>query len=290
MSKNAISPVLVNVAGVALGLFLTAYVVRDTFSASTLPPCSASYPEATEFTLNSSDRVPLSTIELQARAGANEWGVLENAQVTAMDGAPSPLVLKVNLPKGSTSMYQTEMKPGGMSFRWQPKGMEGATSACLSYGLFVPAEFDFGDGGELPGVFGGKGYEPLVQADGENGFASRLKWANDGKGELGLQAPYETNGRFSYSIPGLDFTIPRERWVTIEQETVLNTPGEANGIARIWIDGVLKIEQTEVVWRASDGLTLKGVVNDVWYGGLDSTSNAPADTFLALTPAAIRWK
>lgn len=290
MDKSALMTIAVPAAGVALGVFLFGYVVKDTFTKVETPPCSGRYPAATEFNLKSDKSVPLSAVELQARAGGEEWGVLENAKVAAVNDAPSPLILKVRLPAGSTSMYLTNGKKGGLSFRWQPQGMEGAQAACLRYNVFLPAGFDFGAGGELPGVYGGKTYQPAVRPDGVNGLASRLKWQADGLGELSLQAP-EANARgVATSIGVGSFKLPRERWVSIEQETVLNLPGKADGAARLWVDGALKVERDNVRWRESEALTLSGVVYDIWYGGLDSLATAPADTYLALSPATVSWK
>ena len=290
MSNSKLSSMAVPVAGITLGAFLVLYLAKDAFTNIHTPPCSGRYPSATEFALMSESSTPLSAIELQARAGSDDWGVLENARVMkAFHNAPSPLVLQVRLPKGSTSMYQAAGNGGGLTFRWQPRAMEGATSACLSYSVYVPPGFDFGKGGELPGLFGGKDYKPATPADGVNGFASRPVWGVDGKGEMRLQTP-SVKGGLSQALGAPSFKLERERWISIEQETVLNTPGLNNGVARIWVDGVLKTERSKIAWRKDKSLTLSGVINDVWYGGLDSKATAPTDTFLALTPATVSWK
>lgn len=290
MSDSKLSSKAVPAAGIALGAFLIVYLAQDAFTKIRTPPCSSRYPSATEFALISDANAPLSAIELQARAGLDNWGVLENARVMkAFHDAPSPMVLQVRLPKGSTSMYQAAGNGGGLTFRWQPRAMEGATSACLSYSVFIPAGFDFGKGGELPGLFGGKAYKPATPADGVNGFASRPIWGVDGKGELRLQTP-SVKGGLTQALGAPSFKLERDRWISIEQEAVLNTPGLNDGIARIWVDGVLKTERTKIGWRKDKSLTLSGVINDVWYGGLDSKATAPADTFLALTPATLSWK
>lgn len=290
MSENNMSSMAVGAAGAALALFLVVYVVKDTFTTVQTPPCSTRYPTATEFALKSEKGAPLSAIELQARAGADEWGVLENAQIVALSGAPSPLVLKVNLPKGSTSKYQPEAKKGGMTFRWQPRGLEGATSACLRYSVYIPSGFDFGASGELPGIYGGQNYQPENRADGVNGVALRPKWSAGGEGELSLQSPDDKVGAISHALMAENFTMPRDRWFLLEQEVVLNAPGTPDGIARLWMDGALKVERTDIAWRAKDTLKLSGIVNDVWYGGLGSTATAPADTYLALTPLTVSFK
>ena len=127
MSNSKLSSMAVPVAGITLGAFLVLYLAKDAFTNIHTPPCSGRYPSATEFALMSESNTPLSAIELQARAGRDDWGVLENARVMkAFNDAPSPLVLQVRLPKGSTSMYQAAGNGGGLTFRWQPRAMEGA--------------------------------------------------------------------------------------------------------------------------------------------------------------------
>lgn len=45
------------------------------------------------------------------------------------------------------------------------------------------------------------------------------------------------------------FTFKTGQWYHIEVEYILNTPGVSNGILRAWIDGALKIEQTNIPFR-----------------------------------------
>ena len=187
MSTYLTAAKVVPAAGIALGTFLVLYLAQDAFTKVKMLPCGTRYPSATEFTLTSNTNAPMSAIELQAR-GLDDWGILENASVTPFKDAPAPLVLQVRLPKDSTSLYEAEGNGGGLTFRWQPRGMTDASSACLSYSVYVPPGFDFGKGGELPGLFGGQTYQPAQPADGINGFASRPKWGINGRTDLSVQA------------------------------------------------------------------------------------------------------
>jgi hypothetical protein len=290
MNTDDLKSMLVPAAGIALGVFLTVYILKDALTTEKARPCSETYPPSTEFVLTTDGTQPMSLIELQARAGADEWGLLDRAKVIALDGAPAPFVMTVQLPKGSGALYRPDLPKGGVTFRWQPQDMAGATSACLSYSLFLPADFNFGSGGELPGLFGGINYQPADRPDGIRGLASRFRWGPDGKGDLGLQTPATSGitGQFNLDIGS--FVIPKGRWVSVEQETVLNTPGNADGMARLWLDGQLKIQRSKILWRTTETLSLTGVIHDVWYGGLNSMSTAPKDTMLALTPPSISWK
>ena len=289
MINKSLSSMLVPAAGVTLGAFLTLYVVKDQFTEVPAPPCSGRYPSATEFSLKSADNGPMSAIEFQALAGANEWGVLENASVQAASDAPAPLVLKVNLPKDSTSLYKASGNGGGLTFRWQPNGFAGASAACLRYSIFVPDTFDFGSGGELPGIYGGKDYQPATPADGTNVFAARLKWTPDGDAAVSVQMPDES-GRLLHTLSEPGIKLGRNRWIAIEQETILNTPGKRDGWARLCVNGTLASETKRLVWRQDQSLTMSGVSHDVWYGGLDNPATAPSATYLAFTPMSVSWK
>jgi len=280
---------LVNVAAVVVGLTLAGFVVMALLRDNSTPPCSTRYPAATGLALKGEKGGLLSPSELQARVGTEEWGVLENARVLAIEGAPSPLVLEVTLPKDSGSAFQSRAPKGGVGFRWKPAHMAGATGACLSYKVWLPEDFDFAQAGVLPGLFGGPAYDPLVKSDGKNGFATRIMWREHGTAEVSAQLPSE-EAALSRAIDAGKFVFPRGRWVAIEHEVVLNGPAAKDGVVRLWVDGVLKVERDGLIWRATDAVTLSGVLADVSYGGIDSPAVAPKTAALRLSPLEMSWR
>jgi hypothetical protein len=281
---------LVPVAGLALAGFLVIYVVKDLMAGRQTPPCSASYPPATQFSLLTDKGALLTPAELQARAGSTDWGVLERTKVIAVKGAPTAAVIQVMLPKGGASPFQTKDKSGGMSFHWSPDGLAEAQAACLSYHVYVPAGFDFGDGGELPGLYGGPEFKPGEKLEAGDSISARLRWGNDGEGEFRIHEPDALSGGLARAMSAENFTLPRERWVLVQQEVVLNTPGVADGLARLWIDGSLKAEREKITWRDKDTVKMTGVTNDVWFGGANSRATAPIDAYIAISPATVSWK
>jgi hypothetical protein len=241
------------------------------------PPCSARYPAATEFSLTSETGQPMTPAELQARTGSESRGLLENASVVKRANAPSPAVLEVHLADQSGS----ETASGGIGFRWAPGGLESAGSACLRYRVWLPKGFKFGDAGVLPGLFGG---DPA----GEKAFVSRLVWSREGKGGIGLEVPGSERGNSKF-IKGHDFNFDTEQWIKIEQELRVNSPGGKDGIIRLWVDGNLVVEQTNVVLRSDVQSSIRGVVGDVGYG----SSKKPKDgtqSALSLTPLTVSWR
>lgn len=75
--------------------------------------------------------------------------------------------------------------------------------------------------------------------------------------------------RFTYNIGGVTpasiwdmVNIPVGKWVALEVELQLNTPNEANGILRLWLDDVLSYENTALNFRgASAGLRQVNIGN-----------------------------
>lgn len=281
--------ILFNGAGMALGLFLAVYVVRSFIVTDVTAGCSARYESATELSLVNEEGGPMLPMELQARVGTGEFGVLENAKVVTEKGAPWPAVLKVKLAKGTSSAFQEKAPRGGVGFRWNPAGMEGAEAACLRFVVKLPEDFEYSRAGMLPGLYGGIGYDPKAKLDGTNGFGARVMWHDRGMIEVRAQVPGLQEGG-SVGVPAGMTPLPRNQWTGVEQEIVLNTPGEKNGVLRLWVAGDLVLERSDVQWRTDGATKLSGVLADISYGGLQTGNMAPKDTEISLSPLQVRWK
>ena len=67
-------------------------------------------------------------------------------------------------------------------------------------------------------------------------------------------------------FPPLD--VSRDAWHTVEFEVQLNDPGQANGVQRFWLDGVLRGEWRNFVFRTTPNLritafTLESSMNEI---------------------------
>ncbi len=258
--KQATYHLLFNAVGALIGLIVVGYVVYALFQIEREEPCHARYPAPTRFSLVTAAGAPLSPIELQGRAGLGEWGVLDNAKVVAIQEPPGN-ALEVKLrPVESEATHSAARPANGVDFRWMPLGMKSASAVCLDYSVFIPDKFPFNEqGGALPGVIGGP--PPPAKIDAANRLAVRLQWTGDGKGILYI-AP---TGSAFRGINLSGFPLEPGRWTRVEQEVVLNTPGEANGVVRLWVDGTLEAESEGVELRKdkADGIT--GVLGDIGY-------------------------
>lgn len=270
---------LINIVGAMLGLFVIGYVVFAAFHTETATPCSAGYPAPMRFSLHNSQGKPLTAIELQARAGARDLGVVDNAAVVRTDGASAPEALEVklrNLPDGSDPGASAR---NGIEFHWSPPGMADASAACLSYGLWLPEKFEFARGGHLPGVLGrdrasaGSGSTPA--------FAVDPQWDDAGRPLIAASL----QGGSLVRISARAAPLPLGHWVRVDQEVVLNEPGKANGIARLWIDGNLVVENRELQLRRDQTALLSGVLVGIGYR-TDSASGG----LLRVSPFEIAWR
>lgn len=275
MSKSTPVTLYVNVIGGVCALGLGAYFVRSAFEDTSTPRCSSTYPAAAQIVFENDVGQPLNAAELQARSGNDERGMLDNARVVQVAGAPSRSVLEVRV--------SGNPEEAGVRSGWQVGTLRTAHSACLAYSIWLPDGFSYGNIGLLPGLYAGRKLDPAERPVPGAGFATRVRWNGEGTSEVVVQAPSAPDGQaFSNGSK-----LTAGRWVRIEQEVALNTPGQADGILRLWIDGKLAIETGGINYRSDPTMTLAGVAADVGYG-----DHRPVDkeTVVRISPFDLSWR
>lgn len=269
--------VVFNAAAGLVGLAALVAAARSILIPATVPACTERYHSMTAFNLERAG-VTLTAADLQASLGGKDIGVMDNLTIGPVQDAPAPLAMAVTLRQGSSD------SKSGAAFPWEPRVLQGKTSAYLSYHVRFPAAFDFQRGGALPGIKGA--------GAGEQGdrFLARLAWRPKGGGAT-LRV---TESGTTRAVPAEReaFAFPRGQWVKLEQEVVLNTPKKADGILRVWVDGTLAIDRSDMTYRAKPDVTIAGVSVDAFYGsGPDDPQPAPAkDAKVWLTPLVARWQ
>jgi hypothetical protein len=218
----------------------------------------------------------LSAIELQARAGARDLGVVDNASVVEVAGGPSEEALQVSLRKLPAGADPSAVARNGIEFHWNPK-IAGATSACLSYSILLSDKFPFGEGGFLPGISAG---EVTGSNAGGESISVGPRWDNAGRPSLAA-----TTGGDIRRFTGRSQPLPVNRWVKIEQELVLNEPGQENGVVRLWVDGTPVIDDARVPLRESTETILEGVLAVAGYQRVPDTPGT-----LLISPFEIAWR
>lgn len=203
------------------------------------------------------------------------WGTEENVERlgAGQTGIGEP-GLRVHYPAGSSS--PGEDPRGGAGFYSDPPSLRDAEQACLSYMVRFPSDFDFVLGGKLPGLYGGEAPSGGEEVDGKSGFSMRLMWREEGEGEL---YPYVV-GFEGTSIGRGFWRFPRGRWMTIEQEVVLNDPGQENGIVRLWVDSRPVLEHQDVVFRTTPAVTIDGLMFSTFFGGSGGEWRTPRDQYV----------
>lgn len=248
--------------------------------------CMEGYPQAVRFGLQSGDGLPLSMIELQAQAGREEQGLMQNARIVNVNDAPIARVLEVKLGRADSSDPESAV---GIHFPWRPDGTHEAHSGCLRYSVYLPENFDFSTAGMLPGMFGGTTPERLDLTS-DDAFALRTRWGRDGDTQIFVQSKAAAeNGRQVVNLPG-SVRLQRGRWVTLEQELVLNTSGASNGAIQVWLDGKKVVEKKGLKLREGDAPGIEGVAATVGFAGKPQDVPASDEARLQITPIDFGWR
>jgi len=210
---------------------------------------------------------------------SRSWG-WENLEVIDDPSGRFDRVLRVVYPKNSVtpSLSRKEGVPVGGGQFLADLGMPPADAMRLSYYLRFSENFDFVKGGKLPGLFGGDEISGGEIPDGTNGFSTRLMWRRDGDGEVYAYLP--TSDEYGTSIGRGAWRFAPGRWYHIEQEVVLNEPGQENGRIRLWVDGAQVINRDDVMFRTTDELKIEGIFFSTFFGGGDLSWATPEDVYV----------
>lgn len=281
-----------HLAGAAMVLLIGVLAVRSVIVKEDIAQCSERFTQGMQLGLESAAGAPVSTTDLQARLAGRDWGLVENVKFIKLKDGPASVAMQIALPKIST-VKPDDDKPApksGMGFTWLVPKVAAARAACLTYSVWLPEDFTFGPGGILPGLFGGETQDPPAQAA-KGAFSVRNTWDSSGVARVRTVTADKPAGQ-AFPIDPESMELPRGRWLRVEQEVVLNQPGESNGALRLWIDGKLKRELFDLSFRASDQAQFRGVVADVHYGATAPAGSTPAPkpTEVRLTPFELRWQ
>ena len=295
---------LFNLAGCSVIVLAGVLAIRSSVVKDEVPLCEARYGGGLLFSFASSSGEPFTPEDIQARLGGMDWGLTANARVVAETGVAKGHALEVAL-RGASPRDANSQTRSGMGFIWQPRQLAAAASACLSYSVWTPTDFKTGEGGALPGLSSdGENTADTDQpaaaaapsADGTppaadaplKPFSVRAQWRKDGG--FALQQAQNIGGKSVSQVDGPTLAFKPGQWTRIEQEAVLNTPGKSNGILRMWIDGKLTVERTNMGYRNSDLQSFQAVSVDTHYIKNGAWAAAPADTRMRLSPLELRLR
>jgi hypothetical protein len=148
--------------------------------------------------------------------------------------------LKVLYPKGSGSTACVEEKAcpvaGGMAFRVPLPQGNTITSAVLSYWVKFDPAFEWVKGGKLPGLCGGECATGGRDVEPDR-FSIRYMWRGGNAAEIYAYLTNPPNPGY-----GLDMGLGSwhwqndGKWHQIQEELILNTANNNDGIIRVWYD------------------------------------------------------
>lgn len=169
--------------------------------------------------------------------------------------------------------YANQSSPSGAT--WETDLTMEAERLYLSYWVKFDRDFQFVKGGKLPGLAGSAG-----SPSGANEFTTRLMWREDGKLEFYLHGYQVDNRRGAepYRVAwdglGRHARVRPGQWHHIEIQQVLNTPGRRDGRLLGWLDGRLRINDTDNSGVRGPGQAATKL-NQVYFSTFFGGSSAP---------------
>jgi hypothetical protein len=246
--------------------------------------CRERYTNAVQWSLQRENGELLTPSDLQARLGSTDWGLMERVTVVkASNSQGAALEVDLRGPADQDQRTATPAQPAGAGFEWAPQLIDGPRAGCASYGLFLDPKFSFASGGRLPGIYGGRSSE---DRDAPNAFSARLAWNADGKLEIYGHMPGLSSSRGITNELG-ETLLQRGRWIAVDQEVVLNTPGRSDGALRVWLDGKLSLESRNVAFRGDKDSGVRGILAEIAYTRPPASSEGNGRVSIA--PFEFRW-
>lgn len=167
---------------------------------------------------------------------------------------------------------------GGFSAFIAREAVDARETLSIEYDVSFSANWRFGKSGKLPGLYGGRtDLGPDVRPTGYNGFSVRPCWVQDGRVQLYVYDVHaEGYGRGPQSASPCLFAGHRHR---VRLVWALNTVGNRDGSARLFVDGALQAEVSDCEFRRTPGLRASGIWWASFFGGGDA-SFAPTERVL----------
>jgi hypothetical protein len=183
--------------------------------------------------------------------------------------------LKVTVPAGDNF-------GSGFAFKFEEQTGAEPEEIYFRYYIRIGDSWNPTYGGKFPGISGtygiaGWGGRP---SNGTNGWSARGGFHPTIPGSNNPLADTVPVGHYIYHADqgsqwgdnvlwqdGYLGYLEKDRWYSIEQHLVLNTPGVNDGILETWIDGRLAYRETDWRWRDTSDLKIEQIWMNVYHGG-----------------------
>ncbi len=183
--------------------------------------------------------------------------------------------LKVTVPAGDNS-------GAGFAFKFEEQTGAEPEEIYFRYYIRIDDSWSPTYGGKFPGISGtygvaGWGGRP---SNGTNGWSARGGFHPTIPGDANPLADTVPVGHYVYHADqgtqwgdnvlwqdGYLGYLEKDRWYSIEQHLVLNSPGVNDGILETWVDGRLAYRETDWRWRDTSDLKIEQIWMNVYHGG-----------------------
>lgn len=284
MRLPSTTAILLNGAAALVAVASIVTMGRSIIGSDQQSSCRERYVNAVQWSLQRENGELLTPSDLQARLGSTDWGLIERVTVVKASN-PQGAALAFDLldPADTATRVATPAQPAGAGFEWAPQLIDGPRAGCASYSVFLDPNFSFAAGGRLPGILGGHSSE---DRDAPNAFSTRLAWNAEGKLEIYGHMPGLSSSRGITNELG-EASLPRGRWIAVDQEVILNTPGRSDGALRVWLDGKLSLESRNVAFRGDKDAAIRGILAEVAYARPPASNEGSGRVSIA--PFEFRW-
>lgn len=213
----------------------------------------------------------------ESRSWASGWAIQKESVFQVVDRDES---LRFE-PFQGRALRVTVKKGGNLGLNMEyyfEKGNEPEEIYFRYYQRFGDNWAPIADGGKMPGVAGTYGMQG--RSTGTNGWSIRSEFLRKPERENPLArytiaASYayhaDQKGRYGdlwvWSLGPRGF-LENNRWYAIEHYVKMNTPGLNDGVYRVWLDGRLVFEKTDIRYRDIPKIKIQKIHVNYWHGGM----------------------
>ena len=199
----------------------------------------------------------------------------------------SGTALRLKYPQGCVG---TSKKTGCATQFTIPLDQAEAEELWVSYELYFEDNFDFRNGGKLPGFCGGKCYTGGDKPKEADGWSDRVMWKKDGfltqyvyhakqKGKYADNFKWDLNGSLDQK------KISTGQWHKIVMHVKLNDVDNqkqlsSNGILQTWFDGELVVDIDTMLLRNDTNQKIDRFYFSTFHGGNDQNYAPRRDSFI----------
>lgn len=179
----------------------------------------------------------------------------------------------------------------GIATRWrfEANGYEEPTEAFFRYYLYLEPGWSQTSGGKLPGFMGvysytGQGGNASTPAS--PGWSTRVKFTKGtvpDKSRIGYYIYHlDQPTRFGQSFYSTTHQLAHGRWYCMEGRTLLNTPGQRDGLVQLWIDGGQALEVDGLAFRrpTEPNVRIHEFILQQYWGGPTTSPNVTSSSVI----------